>query len=177
MRLKAKEELTYAGKVFQAGALFDALERDGLVMINHDQAERFSLEDPSARTLEDMIDNLRPPAPPPEPLPDVPPVAISPTSATALAAGETGKTFDVAITGEGVSGTWTVEVEASALWITVVSPTTPQSTDGRVDYDVAENLGVQRSGDMTVNGETFTVTQDAGSGARSGHSHGYRPEK
>lgn len=157
MRLKAKEELTYAGKTFQAGMLFDALERDGLLLVNQDQAERFGLEDPSTRKLADIVEDLRPPE---EPLPDVPPVTISPTSASPSAAGGTG-TFDVTVTGEGVSGTWTVDKDASALWLTVVSPTTPQSASGTVTYDTAENMGTIRTGNMYVNGKTFVVTQAA----------------
>ena len=129
---------------------------------------RWLLEDHTQRSeIPDVVVDA-----PPEELPDVPPVTISPTSATALAAGETGS-FDVTITGEGISGTWTVDKDASALWLTVVSPTTPQSTDGSVTYDVAENLGVQRTASMYVNGKTFTVTQDGASArsATSGH-HG-----
>ena len=168
MRLKAREEITYAGRQWQAGMLFDALERDGRTLINQGLAEPFGLEDPSTRPLADILETMRPEEPPA--LPEVPPVTISPTSAAPAAAGGPG-TFDVTITGEGQSGTWTVDKDASALWLTVVSPTTPQSTDGTVDYDVAENLGVQRTANMYVNGKTFAVTQDAGGGARSGHGH------
>ena len=39
-------------------------------------------------------------------------------------------TFDVAITGPGTSGTWTVEKQAEATWLTVNSPATPQSVSG-----------------------------------------------
>jgi hypothetical protein len=156
MRLQAKVELTYAGKDWHPGALFDALERDGRQLIAEDKAVPFNLEDPSTRSVSDIVESMRPEEPPA--LPDVPPVTLTPTSASPLAAGGTAS-FNVAITGEGVSGTWTVDKDASAIWLTVTSPTLPQSTDGTVDYTVAENLGVVRVGNIYVNGKSFVVTQ------------------
>jgi len=93
--------------------------------------------------------------------PAVPGVSLTPESATATAAGGDGS-FDVTITGAGASGTWTVDKDASADWLTLISPLTPQSVDGTVNYTAAANSGPQRSANFYVNGKTFTVTQDAG---------------
>ena len=91
-------------------------------------------------------------------VPDVPPVAIDPTAETAAAAGGSAQ-FHVTITGAGVSGTWIVDKDASATWLTLVSPTTPQAVDGDVTYSVAVNTGAERIAHFYVNGKTFTVTQ------------------
>ena len=99
-----------------------------------------------------------PQRPPTEPLPDVPPVSINPTSAAPAAAGGSAS-FAVIMTGPGQSGTWTVDKDAVADWLTVTSPTTPQVADGQVMYTVAANEGAERSARMYVNGKTFTVTQ------------------
>ena len=154
MRLKAKVHLTYAGKEWSPGQLFDAPTTHGMGMINAGDAEPFNLEDPSTRTFEDMLENLAPD------LPAVPPVTISPTTATMSAAGGAG-TITVTVTGEGTSGTWTVDKDASATWITVIAPTTPQTASGTVQYNVASNANAARTGRMYINGKTFTVTQSA----------------
>ena len=100
-----------------------------------------------------------PQQPPTEPLPDVPPVSINPTSAAPSAAGGSAS-FAVIMTGPGVSGTWTVDKDAVADWLTLDSPTTPQVADGLVMYTVGANAtGVDRIGRFYVNGKTFTVTQ------------------
>ena len=93
------------------------------------------------------------------PLPDVPTVALNPTSDSVGATTETAS-FHVAITGPGVSGTWTAET--TAAWITIVSPTDPQSVDGDVFYAVADNVDVERTANIDVNGKTFAITQAAG---------------
>ena len=93
------------------------------------------------------------------PLPEVPTVALNPTSDSVSATPETTR-FHVAITGPGISGTWIAETPDA--WITIVSPTTPQSVDGDVVYAVAANVGAMRTGDITVNGQVFAVTQSAG---------------
>jgi len=152
MRLKAKSLLTYAGKEFVPGMLFDAPERDGRELISRDEAEPFNLEDPSQRTLAGALANLAPA------MPAVPPVTITPTSDTQDALGGTGS-FEVAVTGPGESGTWTVDKDASATWLTVTAPLTPQTVDGPVDYNVSSNLGAERAANMYINGKTFTVTQ------------------
>ena len=93
------------------------------------------------------------------PLPDVPTVALDPTSDSVAATPETAN-FHVTITGPGVSGTWTAT--KTAAWLTIVAPMTPQSVDGDVTYAVAANVGAMRTADITVNGKVFTVTQSAG---------------
>lgn len=153
MRLKARVELTYAGKTWQSGMLFDALERDGREMINRDEAMPFNLEDPSTRTLEDKLESLLPPEPP------VPPeavVSISPTGSIPPAAGGS-NFFQVTMTGEG---TWSATT--GTPWITIDSPTDPQTQSGDVHYSVDSNPGPGvRAGEIQVNSEIFTVTQAA----------------
>jgi hypothetical protein len=97
-------------------------------------------------------------------VPDVPGVTISPTSANVLAAGGTG-TITVTITSPGASGTWTVDKEATATWLTH-SPTTPQSANGSVTYTAAANTGAARVGHFYINGKTFTLNQGGGAAAR-----------
>jgi hypothetical protein len=95
-----------------------------------------------------------------EPLPDVPPVSIDPASQSFGSAGGTG-TIAVTVTGEGQSGTWTVDKDSEAMWMMVVSPTEPQTDDGTVNYLVDPWLpgsGV-RTAHLYINGKTFTVTQ------------------
>lgn len=101
------------------------------------------------------------PPEPPEPLPDVPPVSINPTSADLPATPGNGS-FGVTITGPGTSGTWTAEQDAAADWLAIQSPLTPQSVDGPVEYAVGLNSGAQRTANIYVNGKTYTVTQAAG---------------
>ena len=91
------------------------------------------------------------------PLPDVPPVTLSPTSADLPAAGAP-DSFTVTMTGPGVSNTWTVDKDSEATWLTVTSPTVPQTESGTVSYSVAATT-VARVAHMYVNGKTFTVTQ------------------
>jgi hypothetical protein len=97
---------------------------------------------------------------PPEegPLPDVPPVEIAPTSQSTPAAGGP-YSFTVTITGAGTSGEWTATSDAVATWLTIDSPTTPQTVDGSVNYTVAANTGAVRTGNIYVNGQTHTVNQ------------------
>jgi Putative binding domain, N-terminal len=97
-------------------------------------------------------------------LPDVPAVSISPTSATVPAAGGTGS-IAVAITAPGVSGTWTVDKDADATWLTF-TPMTPQSTDGTVEYTAAANTdAAARDAHFYINGKTFTLNQDGATAA------------
>ena len=150
MRLKARTRFEYGGTVYAPEDLLDAPDQDAIALINQDRAMIWNLEDPRQRSeIEDV---------PEEPLPGVPPVTISPTSDTVDAAGGTGS-FNVTITGPGTSGTWTVDKDASATWLTLTSPLTPQSTDGQVNYNVAANAGAERVAHFYVNGKTFTVTQ------------------
>jgi hypothetical protein len=93
-------------------------------------------------------------------IPDVPPVTINPTSATVLAAGGTGS-ITVTVTGPGTSGTWTVDKDSTATWLTY-TPTTPQSASGSLNWTAAANTGAARSAHFYINGKTFTLNQGAG---------------
>lgn len=55
MRLKAREDLMYAGKEVAAGFIFDATEADGQRLINQDLAVPFRLEDPSTLPDEEPV--------------------------------------------------------------------------------------------------------------------------
>jgi hypothetical protein len=156
MRLKAITELTYAGKNWRPGQLFDAREAQARDFINKGLAEPFNLEDPSTRTLAGAIENLLPPAEPA--LPDVPAVSITPVGVIVPKAGSTGS-IAVTITAPGASGTWTVDKDADATWLTY-TPTTPQSADGTVTYTAEQNPGGQRTAHFYINGKTFTVDQN-----------------
>lgn len=159
MRLKAKEYLTYAGREWAPGQLLDAPRTHALELINHGHAEPFLLEDPSQRPLSEIVEGMRPPeVPPPPVLPDVPGVALTPEADLAVAAGQTGSIM-VTITEPGISGTWTVEKEAIADWLTY-TPDTPQATDGVIDWTAAANAGAARTGHLYINGKTFTLDQD-----------------
>ncbi len=167
MRLKARTNFNFEGKTYKAEDLLDVPNEVGVAMMNRDLAMIWNLEDHTQRSeIPADLDATT------EPVPDVPPVTLSPTEAAALATGGVGS-FDVAITGVGTSGTWTVDKDAVADWLTVVSPTTPQATDGTVDYDVAPNDAAERTANMYVNGKTFTVTQD-GLTARGAKAHNRR---
>jgi hypothetical protein len=96
-------------------------------------------------------------------IPDVPPVTLNPTSASLPATAGTG-TFTVTITGTGLSNTWTVVPDAAATWLSITSPTAPQSVNGPVSYSVTENTDVARTAGVYVNGKTFTIDQE-GTGA------------
>jgi hypothetical protein len=148
MRLQARVELVYANKVWEPGMLFDAREADARAMINRDEAMPFNLEDPSTRTLSDALENLLPP-PPVDAV-----VSLSPTGAIPNASGGS-DLFRVMITG---TGTWTAT--SGTAWLTIDSPTAPQTQSGDVHYTVDPNsdTGV-RAGDINVNSESFTVTQ------------------
>jgi len=56
MRLKAKAEFTYGGKLWLKGELFNASEKDGLDLINQDLAEPYNLEDPGTTKRPDVAD-------------------------------------------------------------------------------------------------------------------------
>jgi subtilisin family serine protease len=81
---------------------------------------------------------------------------IAPTAANFAAAGGSNT---VGVTA-GTGCAWTAV--ANAAWITVNSGSSG-SGNGTVGYSVAANPGAQRSGTMTIAGQTFTVTQDANS--------------
>ena len=81
--------------------------------------------------------------------------SLSSNTGTAPAAGSSGQ-FEVrSAAGCG----WSASSNAS--WLTITSGATGTST-GTVGFTAAANTGPQRSGVITVNGQTFTLTQDAG---------------
>jgi hypothetical protein len=168
MRLVARTTFDFQGKSLTTGSIFDAPDDQANVLINQDLAHRFHLEDPST------LNNPQPVVEPPEePLPDVPPVTINPTEATLPAEGGSG-VISVTMTGPGVSGTWTVDKDAGATWLTY-TPDTPQSVDGEIDYAADVNTDVEaRSGNFYVNGKTFTVTQDAAAATTTQAHHNRR---
>jgi HYR domain len=81
--------------------------------------------------------------------------AVTPTESTFLAAGGTG-TANVII---GPVCAWTAV--ANDAFITITSGSAGVG-NGTVQYTVAPNPGEARVGTMTIAGQTFTVTQDAG---------------
>ncbi len=83
-------------------------------------------------------------------------VTLNPTSDSMSSVAETAS-FQVTAAGPG---TWTAV--SNAVWLTVVTPTAPQSGDGTVTYSVSANVGTMRTGTITVADKTFTVTQSAG---------------
>jgi hypothetical protein len=97
-----------------------------------------------------------------ESAPDVAPVTLSPTSDNTGANAET-STFQVTMTGAEVGRTWTAVADPASPWLTVVSPTGPQTASGSVTYAVAANTGATRTGKITVNDQTYMVTQAFGS--------------
>jgi len=82
--------------------------------------------------------------------------SLNPTSVSAVAAGTTGS---VAVTAGDSSCTWTGV--SNATWLTVTSGSSGTG-NGTTGYSVAANTGPQRTGTLTVGGQTFTVTQATG---------------
>lgn len=80
--------------------------------------------------------------------------AISPSSAAVSGAGATGQAVAVTTT---AACTWSAT--SNAPWITIASGASGTGT-GSVTFNVSANTGAQRSGTLTVAGQTFTVTQD-----------------
>ena len=156
MRLKARTRFEYGGTAYSAEDLLDAPDQDAFALINRDLAMPWNLEDPRQRSEIEEV--------PSEPMPDVPPVTISPTSDTAAAAGGTGS-ITVTVTGPGTSGTWTVDRDSTATWLGY-TPLTPQTVSGTVNWTAAPNVGEERAANFYINGKTFTVTQAAGTAAR-----------
>ena len=87
--------------------------------------------------------------------------ALGATTVSAAAAGGTG---NVSVTA-GAACSWTAT--SNAAWLTISSGASG-SGNGTVGYSVAANPNCTgRSGSLTVAGQTFTVTQAAGSGTSS----------
>ncbi|MGA3238396.1 MAG: protease pro-enzyme activation domain-containing protein [Bryobacteraceae bacterium] len=78
--------------------------------------------------------------------------ALAPSSATAAATGGAGTIPVTAATGCG----WTAV--SNAAWITIASGASG-SGNGTVGYTVAADAGAQRTGTISIAGQTFTVTQ------------------
>ena len=148
MRLKAVNEVEYAGKSWAPGTLFDALELDARELINRGYAIPFNLEDPSSRDAGDVLRNLAP---------SLAGVTLDPDSATATAAGGPG-TVQVSV----ADGLWMVTVPEGVDWVTITSPTEPQTDDGTVEYEVAINPAEERTVALKINAASFTITQEAG---------------
>ena len=86
---------------------------------------------------------------------------ISPTSSTIAAAGEFNRQINV-LTQNGCA--WMAQ--SNDNWLTVTGGATG-SGNGTVTYSAAANSGAQRTGTITVAGQTFTVNQTAASNASS----------
>lgn len=150
MRLKARHELIYAGHDYLPGEIFDAQEQDALDLINSDMAQPFNLEDPSTA----LRDSTTPAPPPPAT------VTINPTEASYAFDGGNG-TFAVTISGTGATSGWTAS--ASDPWLVINAPPAgvPQLQSGTVNYTVNTNPDADRTGTITTNNVTFTLTQTA----------------
>jgi hypothetical protein len=67
-----------------------------------------------------------------------------------------------------------VEADPEAAWLTY-TPTTPQSEDGTVDWTAEANTTEEaRDATLHINGEPFTVTQDAAAPAATSTHHNKR---
>lgn len=87
-----------------------------------------------------------------------PTVAISPTSRAHTYSAISGQT--VSVTAASTTCTWTA-VSNNTSWLTVTGGASGTG-NGTVTYSVAANTGAVRTGTITVGGQIFTVTQDAG---------------
>jgi hypothetical protein len=150
MRLQSKVEFLFRGVMIMPNDLFDAPQDQALTLIDRDYAIPYNLEDPSKRSAGVFVSTM----------PDIPGVAINPTSAQVATGGIVGGTFSVTITSPGLSGTWIASKDAIAIWLTITSPTAPQTVDGSVTYNVAANVGGPRNANIYVNGKTFVIAQD-----------------
>jgi hypothetical protein len=86
-------------------------------------------------------------------------VSISPTSRTVPAAGGA-STPPIAVSTAG-GCEWTAV--RNDPWLTITAGATG-SGNGSVEFSVAANAGPQRTGTLTIGGQTFTVTQQSGCG-------------
>jgi hypothetical protein len=69
----------------------------------------------------------------------------------------------VGVTAPGV-GSWIAS--ASASWITIIGPASGTG-NGSVSFTIAANTGAARSGTITINGQTFTISQESTSSGLS----------
>ena len=93
--------------------------------------------------------------PPPPPPPPACTFSIAPESATIGSTGGPGTAITVTTT---AGCTWTAT--STAPWLTITSGASGTG-GGTVGYSAAANTGAQRTGDLTVAGHAFTVTQSA----------------
>ncbi|HLJ51095.1 MAG TPA: SBBP repeat-containing protein [Bryobacteraceae bacterium] len=82
-----------------------------------------------------------------------PTFSLNPTSANVAAGGSTGS---VAVTCSASDAAWTAS--SNAPWVTITSMATGQGS-GTVSYSIAANSGASRSGNITIAGQTFTISQ------------------
>jgi hypothetical protein len=71
-------------------------------------------------------------------------------------------TVGVTVTG---AGSWTASTTAN--WITITGPASGTG-DGAVTFTIAANTGAARSGLLTINGQTFTISQETASASLTG---------
>lgn len=83
--------------------------------------------------------------------------SISPTTATVSANTTSGT---IAVTTSASNCSWSASTGTS--WLTITSGGGPFTGSGSVSYTVAANAGAARSATLTVAGQTFTVSQQAG---------------
>ena len=83
--------------------------------------------------------------------------SLTPTSQNFTAAG--GSSSVAVNTGTGCA--WSVNLSSKPAWITINSGQESGTGNGAVGFTVASNSGNTRSGTLTIQGQTFTVTQDA----------------
>jgi hypothetical protein len=89
---------------------------------------------------------------------------LTPSDASVSGAGETG-TFAISTSG---SCTWTATVSANAPWLTLTGATSGTGS-GTIGFSAAANTtNSSQTGTITAGGQTFTVTELAGSGCSFG---------
>ena len=96
-------------------------------------------------------------------LPGLALITLSPTQNLHSNAAGSGS-FTVTLTGSGINNTWTAQVNtAGSEWLTITSPTSPQTANGPVNYTFTANKYPRtRTATINVNDQAFAVTQAAG---------------
>ncbi|MGV8059392.1 MAG: BACON domain-containing protein [Smithellaceae bacterium] len=84
--------------------------------------------------------------------------SISPTSRAHTYSAASGQI--VSVTTASTTCTW--KANSYSSWITVTNDDVSMTGSGTVMYSVAANTGAARTGTITIGGQLFTVTQDAG---------------
>lgn len=101
-------------------------------------------------TIGDSGGGTQPPPPPP---------CTTTINATSASLDSLAHTGSITVTASSSTCSWTAVSNAS--WITITSGAS-RTGSGTVGYSVSQNTSTQRTGTMTVAGQTFTVTQSAG---------------